>query len=70
MLRQCSQAVVNTAGTGSGKSMSSSGNFAPVTEELLEADLPVEGTLPAALNGAYVRNGPNPNMSPVGGHHW
>ncbi|CAK0785635.1 hypothetical protein CVIRNUC_008846 [Coccomyxa viridis] len=33
-------------------------------------DLTVDGTLPSALNGAYVRNGPNPQHMPVGGHHW
>lgn len=45
-------------------------NYAPVRQELLEVDLPVEGTLPAALDGAYVRNGPNPLHQPIGGHHW
>jgi carotenoid cleavage dioxygenase-like enzyme len=46
------------------------GNFAPVKEDVLEADLPVEGTLPAALDGAYIRNGPNPYLQPLGGFHW
>lgn len=46
------------------------GNYCPVKEELLEADLVVEGTLPAALDGAYVRNGPNPLHQPIGAHHW
>ena len=36
------------------------GNFAPVADELTAHDLPVTGELPAALNGTYVRNGPNP----------
>ena len=36
------------------------GNFAPVTEEVTITDLPVEGVLPEALNGRYLRNGPNP----------
>jgi carotenoid cleavage dioxygenase-like enzyme len=36
------------------------GPFAPVAEEITEFDLPVSGTLPAGLNGRYLRNGPNP----------
>ena len=35
-------------------------NFLPVSEEVTETDLAVEGTLPPDLNGLYVRNGPNP----------
>ncbi len=44
------------------------GNFAPVAEELEALDLPVAGALPEALDGTYVRNGPNPRSgtSP----HW
>ncbi|KUL40409.1 9-cis-epoxycarotenoid dioxygenase [Streptomyces sp. NRRL F-4489] len=44
------------------------GNFAPVTDELTACDLPITGTVPAALRGWYVRNGPNPRdaASP----HW
>lgn len=30
----------------------------------------MEGVLPAAFDGAYVRNGPNPYLQPVGGLHW
>ena len=36
------------------------GPFAPVAEEITAFDLPVTGTLPAGLNGCYLRNGPNP----------
>ena len=36
------------------------GSFAPVQEEITAFDLPVTGTLPAELNGRYLRNGPNP----------
>ncbi len=36
------------------------GPFAPVEEEMTAFDLPVTGALPAALNGRYLRNGPNP----------
>ena len=49
-----------------------SGNFAPVGGEVFAHDLPVEGTLPAALNGVYIRNGPNPQFPPdtPTKHHW
>jgi len=48
-----------------------SDNFAPVTRELTETDLPVVGTLPPELVGRYLRNGPNP-PGPVDAdtHHW
>ena len=36
------------------------GNGRPVTEELTLADLKVNGKIPEALNGRYVRTGPNP----------
>ena len=47
------------------------GNFAPVHEEVVALDLPVTGTLPAELDGRYLRNGPNP-IGPVDlrTHHW
>ena len=35
------------------------GNFPPVTEEVSETSLQVEGTIPPELSGLYVRNGPN-----------
>ncbi len=41
------------------------GNFAPVTEELTIEELTVTGTLPAELNGVYLRNGPNPRNGPT-----
>lgn len=43
------------------------GNYAPVHDELTEFDLPVEGRIPAELNGWYLRNGPNPR---AGEAHW
>jgi carotenoid cleavage dioxygenase-like enzyme len=43
------------------------GNYAPVHDELTEFDLPVEGRIPAELNGWYLRNGPNPRS---GEGHW
>ncbi len=43
------------------------GNYAPVHDELTEFDLPVVGSIPAELNGWYLRNGPNPR---AGEGHW
>jgi carotenoid cleavage dioxygenase len=43
------------------------GNYAPVHDELTAFDLPVEGRIPAELNGWYLRNGPNPRS---GAGHW
>jgi carotenoid cleavage dioxygenase-like enzyme len=43
------------------------GNYAPVHDELTAFDLPVEGRIPAELNGWYLRNGPNPR---AGEGHW
>jgi len=44
------------------------GNYAPVQKEVTAFDLPVQGAIPPALRGRYVRNGPNPKsgVSP----HW
>jgi len=46
------------------------GNFAPVATEVTAWDLPVDGTVPAALDGTYVRNGPNPVDADPGNYHW
>jgi carotenoid cleavage dioxygenase-like enzyme len=43
------------------------GNYAPVHDELTAFDLQVEGSIPADLNGWYLRNGPNPR---AGAGHW
>src|SRR5215218_1740150 len=43
------------------------GNYAPVSDELTDFDLPVEGTIPAELDGWYLRNGPNPRQATG---HW
>lgn len=43
------------------------GNYAPVADELTAFDLPVEGQIPADLQGWYLRNGPNPRQSST---HW
>jgi carotenoid cleavage dioxygenase len=44
------------------------GSRRPVEVEVTAFDLPVTGTLPAALDGRYLRNGPNPRGGDPG--HW
>lgn len=44
------------------------GNYAPVLDEVEVFDLPVTGTIPAGLNGRYIRNGANPKNGPT--MHW
>src|SRR5262245_51190873 len=47
------------------------GGFAPVTDEVAVTDLEVEGSIPPALAGRYVRTGPNPvDIPDVTKHHW
>ncbi|HZJ26658.1 MAG TPA: carotenoid oxygenase family protein [Acidimicrobiia bacterium] len=46
------------------------GNFAPVRDELSVTDLPVTGTLPPALAGRFLRNGPNPIAPDPSNYHW
>lgn len=43
-------------------------NYAPVAEEIDSHDLPVNGAIPEDLNGLLLRNGPNPDKTPVS--HW
>ncbi|MCV7280904.1 carotenoid oxygenase family protein [Mycolicibacterium flavescens] len=43
------------------------GNYAPVPDELTAHDLPVQGAIPAELDGWYLRNGPNPRQASA---HW
>ncbi|MFE0875969.1 carotenoid oxygenase family protein [Streptomyces smyrnaeus] len=45
------------------------GRFAPAPEAHSVADLTVRGTLPADLNGRYLRSGPNP-LSGQREKHW
>ncbi|MCO5585748.1 hypothetical protein L7F22_039684 [Adiantum nelumboides] len=45
------------------------GNFFPVPENPVQHELEVEGSIPASLEGMYVRNGANPMFEPVAGHH-
>lgn len=44
------------------------GNFAPVFDEVESSNLEVRGSIPAALDGRYVRNGSNPLDGDSG--HW
>lgn len=46
------------------------GIHAPMPEELTIEGLAVTGTIPAELDGRYVRNGPNPFKPDPRGHHW
>ena len=48
-----------------------SGPYAPIPGDVTATELEVIGTLPAELNGRYLRNGPNP-ITPVdpATHHW
>ncbi|XP_073135743.1 probable carotenoid cleavage dioxygenase 4, chloroplastic [Henckelia pumila] len=46
-----------------------SDNFAPVRELPPTACEVVEGSLPPSLDGAYIRNGPNPQFLPRGPYH-
>ena len=45
-------------------------NFRPVNSEYTVTDLPVSGHIPEALDGRYVRNGPNPISADPGTYHW
>ncbi|MBE8999627.1 carotenoid oxygenase family protein [Nostoc sp. LEGE 12447] len=45
-------------------------NFAPIREEITTDKLPVIGELPLDLSGMFVRNGPNPQWTPIGQYHW
>ena len=48
-----------------------SGNAAPVPDEITAENLMVTGTIPAELEGRWLRNGPNPigEVDPAT-HHW
>ena len=46
------------------------GNFAPIDDEIDVGRLEVEGAIPSALSGQFLRNGPNPMFDPLGSYHW
>lgn len=47
------------------------GIHTPVKDEVTITDLKVTGAIPPALNGVYLRNGPNPLKAPnPATHHW
>ena len=46
------------------------GIHAPMRTELTISDLPVTGTIPPALDGRYLRIGPNPVEPDPAGYHW
>lgn len=45
------------------------GEYAPIFDEQELRNLPVEGEIPADLNGVYLRNGPNQRFEPKGKFH-
>jgi len=47
-----------------------SGTHGPIGEESVYDDLPVVGELPADLNGAFFRNGPDAHYAGTGRYHW
>jgi len=47
-----------------------SGNYAPVANEITVDELEVEGNVPPALSGSYLRAGPNPLGDPPQPYHW
>lgn len=49
------------------------GNFAPIHEEFTltqNSDFEIRGKIPRDLNGAFYRNGPNPQNPPGSNYHW
>src|SRR4051812_14648681 len=46
------------------------GIHAPIDEEMTIEQLEVTGTIPAALDGRYLRIGPNPIVPDPATHHW
>jgi carotenoid cleavage dioxygenase len=46
------------------------GYLAPVDKEVTAFDLPITGSLPAELDGRYLRNGPNPMGADAATYHW
>lgn len=46
------------------------GNFAPIRMEGDVENVIVRGEMPADLDVTYFRNGPDPQFTPRGMHHW
>ena len=46
------------------------GNSAPVDREIDAENLEVIGQIPADITGMFLRNGPNPQFSPIEQYHW
>ncbi|MET0246327.1 MAG: carotenoid oxygenase family protein [Sphingomonas sp.] len=63
-------AKMSRALTPSASSPFVEGIHQPMVEELTLEDLPVTGTIPPALDGRYLRIGPNPIRPATAGHHW
>ncbi len=55
---------------GNGEHPFLSGIHRPMAQELTLENLPVTGTIPAALDGRYLRIGPNPVAPDPAGYHW
>jgi carotenoid cleavage dioxygenase-like enzyme len=57
--------------TATASSLYFSGNFAPIEDEVTAFDLEVVGHVPEALNGRFLRMGPNPiGVTDPTTHHW
>jgi carotenoid cleavage dioxygenase len=76
MIRNTVAKGVETLGAFNRKRLAASespfltGIHQPMDRELDIADLPVTGTIPAALDGRYLRIGPNPAKPDPAGYHW
>lgn len=64
--------MTTTAPRGTDRSEPSrylTGHFAPVSDEIDADGLEVTGAIPPELNGAFLRNGPNPQFGPAVAYH-
>ena len=64
--------ALSACSSGSGAdNMYLQNNFAGVADETTATNLQVTGTIPADLNGRFLRNGPNPGADvDTGSYHW
>jgi carotenoid cleavage dioxygenase len=58
----------SSSASGTALAFHLAGNYAPVMSEVTAHALPVQGAIPRALRGRYVRNGPNPKTG--ASPHW